>query len=64
MIDCTNAFRCTFKDDPSKHIYCYLPPFYQHWYILSFPHDYCNPHDGHCVLQLAQLMQGSPHTAN
>ncbi len=25
--NCTNAFQCTFKDDPSKQIYCYLPPF-------------------------------------
>ena len=26
--DCTNAFQCTFEDNPSKRIYCYLPPFY------------------------------------
>ena len=27
-IDCSNAFQCTYEPDPSKQIWCYLPPFY------------------------------------
>ena len=62
--DCTNAFQCTFEDDPNKRIYCYLPPFYIHWYNSRYPHDYIDPSKGPYILQAAQLIQGSPHAAN
>ena len=62
--DCTNAFQCTFEDDPQKCINCYLPPFYQYWYNSRYPHDNIDPTDGPYVLQAAQLIQGSPHAAN
>ena len=62
--DCTNAFKCTFEDDPAKRIYCYLPPFYIHWYNLRHPHNFINPNDGPYIIQSAQLIQGSPHATN
>ena len=62
--DCTNVFQCTFKDDPNKRIYCYLPPFYIHWYNSRYPHDFINPKNGPYVVQATQLIQGSPHAAN
>ena len=62
--DCTNAFQCTFEDDPSKRVYCYLPPFYIKWYNTRYPHDKIDPTLGPFVLQAAQLIQGSPHAAN
>ena len=62
--DCTNAFQCTFEDDPSKRIYCYLPPFYLQWYNLRYSNDPIDPNNGPYVMQAAQLIQGSPHAAN
>ena len=62
--DCTNAFQCTFENDPNKRIYCYLPPFYIHWHNSRYPHDYIDPKDGPYIIQAAQLIQGSPHAAN
>ena len=62
--DCTNAFQCTFEDDPSKRIYCYLPPFYLQWYNHCYSHDQINPNDGPFIMQAAQLIQGSPHAAH
>ena len=62
--DCTNAFQCTFEDDPNKRIYCYLPPFYIHWYNSRYPHDYIDPANGPYIFQAAQLIQGSPHAAH
>ena len=62
--DCTNAFQCTFEDDPNKRIYCYLPPFYIHWYNSRYPNDYIDPAKGPYIIQAAQLIQGSPHAAN
>ena len=43
---CTNAFQCTFEDDPTKRIYCYPPPFYLTWYNLRYPHDPIDVNDG------------------
>ena len=62
--DCTNAFQCTFEDDPRKRIYCYPPPFYLAWYNSRYPHDTIDINNGPYVLQAAQLIQGSPHAAN
>ncbi len=62
--DCTNAFQFTFEDNPTKRIYCYPPPFYLTWYNSRYPHDQINVNDKPFVLQAAQLIQGSPHTAN
>ena len=62
--NCTNAFQCTFEDDPNKRIYCYLPPFYIHWYNSRYPHDFIDPKNGPYIVQAAQLIQGSPHAAN
>ena len=62
--DCTNAFQCTFENDPSKRVYCYLPPFYIQWYNSRYPHDKIDPDEGPYVMQAAQLIQGSPHAAN
>lgn len=62
--DCTNAFQCTFEDDPSKRIYCYPPPFYLKWYNSRYSHDQVDSSNGPFVLQAAQLIQGSPHAAN
>ncbi len=62
--DCTNAFQCTFEEDPSKQIYCHLPPFYTQWYNSRYPHDKIDPSNGPYIMQAAQLIQGSPHAAN
>ena len=62
--DCTNAFQCTFEDDPNKRIYCYPPPFYISWYNSRYSHDYIDPKNGPYIIQAAQLIQGSPHAAN
>ncbi len=62
--DCTNAFQCTFEDNPQKCMYCYLPPFYQYRYNSRYPHDKNDPSNGPFILQAAQLIQGSPRAAN
>ena len=62
--DCTNAFQCTFEDDPAKRIYCYLPPYYISWYNSRYSHDPIDRTKGPYILQAAQLIQGSPHAAN
>ena len=62
--DCTNAFQCTFEDDPSKRIYCHLPPFYTQWYNSRYPHDKLHQSQGPYIMQAAQLIQGSHHAAN
>ena len=62
--DCTNAFQCTFKEDATKQIYCYPPPYYLKWYNSRYCHDQIDLSEGPFVLHAAQLIQGYPHAAN
>ena len=62
--DCSNAFQCTYEPDPSKRIWCYLPPFYIQWWNSRYPHDKIDPHDAPFAMQAAQNIQGTPHAGN
>ena len=62
--DCSNAFQSTYKPDPDKRIYCYLPPLYLRWYNYRYPCDRIDPTEGPYVVQSGQVIQGTPHAAN
>ena len=59
--DMSNAFQCTYEPDPTKRVYCYLPPLYIHWYNYRYPWDKIDPTKGPYVLQAGQVIQGTPH---
>ncbi len=62
--DCSNAFQCTYEPDPTKRIWCYLPPYYIPWWNSRYPHDKIDPKNGPYAMQAAQNIQGTPHAGN
>ena len=62
--DCFNAIQCTYKPDPTKRIWCYLPPYYIQWWNSTYKHDPIDPTNGPFAMQAAQNIQGTPHAGN